>query len=84
MGLVFEKITISPQKLFGNDVSFLPAPTIDLPDFTSAASADSPAYFDIVYLDEDLLVIKQNTAAGVDGGMFIQVKVDPSREPVPF
>jgi len=84
VGLVFEKITVSPQKFLGNDVSFLPAPTIDLPAFNSAASAESPAYFDIEYLDDDLLVIKQNTAAGVDGGLFIQVKVDPTREPVPF
>jgi len=84
VGLVFEKITISPQKFLGNDVSFLPAPTIDLPAFNSAASADSPAYFDIEYLDDEVLIIRQNTAGGVDGGLFIQVRVDPATEPVPF
>lgn len=84
IGLNFEKVTISPQKLFGNDVSFLPEPTIDLPSIPSQQGDDTPAYFDVEYVDEEMLIIRQNTAGGVDGGIFISVKVDPAREPVPF
>ena len=62
------------------------SPTIDLPSVSANGgnSADSPAYFDIEYVDDELLIIRQNTAGGVDGGIFIQVKVDPTLEPVPF
>ena len=84
VGLVFEKVTISPQKFLGNDVSFLPAPTIDLPALNSAARTDSPAYFDIEYVDDEVLIIRQNAAGGIDGGIFIQVRVNPATEPVPF
>jgi hypothetical protein len=51
---------------------------------TDGASTAFSYPTDIKYLDEDLLVIQQNRAGGVDGGIFIQVKVDSASEPVPF
>jgi hypothetical protein len=38
--LVFERVTVSPQRFLGNDVSFFPSPSFNLPSLNAAASAD--------------------------------------------
>jgi hypothetical protein len=63
-----QSVKVEPKNLIGRDVSFLPSPTIQLPRIPIFGGGDdSPAYFDILYLDSDLLIIKQNSIPGADG-----------------
>jgi len=39
-------------------------------------SADSPGYFDVEYVDDELLIIRQNAIGNGLGGCFVLVKVD--------
>ena len=50
----------------------LSAPLPRLPGAGGADSDDSPAYFDIVYLDIDTLIIRQNDP----GGVFVAIRDD--------
>lgn len=47
MGLEFARVTVSPQKLLGYDVSFLPPSSVDLPSAAAMAAEGGPAYFGI-------------------------------------
>lgn len=66
IGLNFEKVALEPVELLGNDVGFLPPLGFDLPP------APFEGYFDVTFLDEDLLIIRQNAP----GGLFVLAKVD--------
>ena len=78
IGLIFDSVSIQPIELLGMDSSkFLPPLVVDLPKLptfgagTSSSSSSStttpvaPGYFDVTYLDEDLLIIRQNAPGGI-------------------
>jgi hypothetical protein len=66
IGLDFESISLGPVELFGNDVGFLPPLGFDLP------RTPFEGFFDVIFLDENLLIIRQNAP----GGLFVLTKVD--------
>jgi hypothetical protein len=79
VGLTFESVEVQPLK----DMIQLPftpikfdLPTKYLTDILSS-SYDSPGYFDVRYVDEDMLIIQQNAP----GGYFVSVKVSSADEP---
>lgn len=47
-------------------------PGLDASKWTGEANDDAPGYFDVIYLDEELLIIRQQAP----GGVFALVKVD--------
>ena len=69
IGLAFESISLEPVELFGNDVGFLPPLGFDLP------RTPFEGFFDVTFLDENLLIIQQNAQGGL-GGLFVLTKVD--------
>ena len=69
IGLAFESISLEPVELFGNDVGFLPPLGFDLP------RTPFEGFFDVIFLDENLLIIQQNAQGGL-GGLFVLTKVD--------
>ena len=76
VGLVFESVKLVPLELLGVSMSNFPPLGFDLPKLPSAFGVgdgtDGPGYFDVLYLDDDLLIIKQNEP----GGIFVSIKVD--------
>lgn len=66
IGLEFQKVALEPVELLGNDVGFLPPLGFDLP------KTPFEGYFDVSFLDEELLIIRQNAP----GGLFVLAKVD--------
>lgn len=77
VGLSFESITSKPVSLLGQDVSNLPPLSFDLPKLgdifnigADSTTLDGASYFDILYLDNDLLVVTQSQP----GGMFVLTK----------
>lgn len=75
IGLVFEAVKLQPVEFFGLDASTLPPFAADLPKIPGTDNNDSgPGYFDVTYLDDELLIIRQNAP----GGLFVLVKVDNS------
>ena len=67
-----------PRALLGVDVSkLLPAVGGPLPRLPGAIGTDpdidrSPSFFDVAYVDDELLLIRQNSP----GGVFALVRVD--------
>ena len=88
VGLSFERVGAEQLAVLGQAVpDWLPKPKVDLPqigldvqrrifsvgdDEDPRDAASNPAFFDVMFLDEELLVIKQ----GSPGGMFAAVTVD--------
>ena len=88
VGLSFERVGAEQLAILGQAVpDWLPKPKVDLPqlgldvqrrifnvgdDEDPRDAASNPAFFDVMFLDEELLVIKQ----GSPGGMFAAVAVD--------
>ena len=74
VGLTFESVTFDAQSFLGQDVgSLLPALSTPLPRLPGSGGADSdvsPSFFDVVFVDEDVLIIRQNEP----GGVFIATK----------
>jgi hypothetical protein len=74
VGLTFESVGVESQALLGLDLtSLLPTLSLPLPSLGGNAGADdaaSGAYFDVGYLDDELLVILQNQP----GGAFVLVR----------
>ena len=66
IGLEFQKVALEPVQLLGNDVGFLPPLGFDLP------RTPFEGYFEVSFLDEELLIIRQNAP----GGLFVLAKVD--------
>lgn len=82
VGLTFRKVEVKPMSLLGMSLS-LPSLIANLPQATLFGSnidnkgilgKEGPGYFDVLYLDDDCLVIKQNSP----GGIFISIKSDES------
>ena len=88
VGLSFERVGAEQLAILGQAVpDWLPRPAVDLPqlgldvqrrifnvgdDEDPRDAASNPAFFDVMYLDDELLVIKQ----GSPGGLFAAVAVD--------
>ena len=77
VGLVFEAVSLNPVQVLGVDATKFPSlafdlPTIDLEKLPGVDPESAPGYFDVAYLDEDMLIIQQNAP----GGYFVSVKVD--------
>ena len=77
VGLTFYAVEAEPRALLGIDVSVLPALGGPLPQLpgsigTDPATSTSPSFFDVLYVDEELLLIRQNSP----GGVFASVRVD--------
>ena len=88
VGLSFERVGAEQLAILGQEVpDWLPKPKVDLPqlgldvqrrifnvgdDEDPRDAASNPAFFDVMYLDDELLVIKQ----GSPGGLFAAVAVD--------
>ena len=88
VGLSFERVGAEQLAVLGQAVpDWLPRPAVDLPQLgldvqrrifnvgdeeDPRDAASNPAFFDVMYLDDELLVIKQ----GSPGGMFAAVAVD--------
>mmetsp|Transcript_2445 Transcript_2445/g.3655 ORF Transcript_2445/g.3655 Transcript_2445/m.3655 type:complete len:288 (+) Transcript_2445:62-925(+) len=75
VGLVFESVEVRQVEVLGVKVpEGLPLKLkFDLPRIAGASFAgeDGPGYFDVVYLDDDMLIINQNEP----GGTFVSVRV---------
>lgn len=71
VGLIFESVQAQPQQFFGLDATMFPPFAFDLPKLPGTGD-ESPGYFDVVYLDDDLLIIQQSQP----GGLFALVRVD--------
>jgi hypothetical protein len=79
VGLTFKKVAVGPSKFSNFDVSKLPKFGIDFPQSTNVGAGDNaedndPGFFDILYLDDDCLVIKQNAP----GGIFVNIRSSES------
>lgn len=76
VGLTFEKVNLQPVEILGAPVKdFLPPIGWNLPSISNIPGFDeesSPGYFDVSYLDNELLIIKQNAP----GGLFALIKVE--------
>ena len=77
VGLTFYEARAEQRALLGQDVGFLPTLGGPLPQLPGAIGTDpatttSPSFFDVVYLDEQMLLIRQNSP----GGVFAAVRVD--------
>jgi hypothetical protein len=70
VGLVFERVALNPIELLGRDVSKDLSPLkFGLPKFEVS---EDVGYFDVTFLDADMLIIRQNAP----GGVFVLSKVD--------
>ena len=70
VGLDFESVKLQPVEFLGQDAGSLPPLGFDLPRVFEMP--DDVGYFDVTFLDEELLVIKQNAP----GGLFVLARVD--------
>lgn len=75
VGLVFERVQVQPLQLLGSNIDVFPPLGFDLPRFGAASAppsnADSPGYFEVTFLDDDVLVYRQQMI-----GAFVFIKVD--------
>ncbi len=80
VGLSFVGVSLEPQSLLGFDIRFAPPIGVDFPSLPSLGfGADSredngdnsPGFYDIMYLDDNLLILSQNEP----GGVFISTKL---------
>eukprot|EP00525_Craspedostauros_australis_P013552 CAMPEP_0198123316 /NCGR_PEP_ID=MMETSP1442-20131203/37212_1 /TAXON_ID= /ORGANISM="Craspedostauros australis, Strain CCMP3328" /LENGTH=308 /DNA_ID=CAMNT_0043782509 /DNA_START=325 /DNA_END=1251 /DNA_ORIENTATION=+ len=71
VGLDFESVKLEPVELLGQDTSgVLPPLGFDLPKLFELP--DDVGYFDVTFLDDDMLIIRQNAP----GGLFVLSRVD--------
>ncbi len=71
IGLDFESVSLNPVELLGQSVAkTLPPLGFDLPKLFEVS--EDVGFFDVSFLDKELLVIRQNAP----GGLFVFVKVD--------
>ena len=75
VGLVFERVQLQPLQFLGSDIDIFPPLGFDLPRFGAASTEptnpDSPGYFEVTFLDDEVLVYRQQLA-----GKFLFIKVD--------
>ena len=77
VGLNFEAVKLVPVEVLGVKSDFLPPfsvnfPNIKLQDLPGVDPDNAPGFFDVTYLDHNMLIIKQNAP----GGYFVSIKVD--------
>jgi PAP_fibrillin len=70
IGLIFESVAIEPIEILGNMIDIFPPIQFNLPKLPSSFTA-ATGFFDVTYLDDDLLIIRQNEP----GGLFVLSKV---------
>lgn len=77
VALNFKSLEVKPLRLLSNDVSFLPPLSVKLPqsllpggEKDQLATRGGPGFFEVLYLDEELLIIEQ----GAPGGIFISIR----------
>ena len=82
VGLSFVGAKVEPKKFLGLDVSGLPPLGGDFPNLASLgigagdkADNSSPGFYDILFIDEDLLILRQNEP----GGVFVSTRVHSDR-----
>ena len=71
VGLDFNSVKLQPIELIGQDATSLPPFGFDLPKINLP---DDVGYFDVSFLDEEMLIIRQNSP----GGLFVLAKVTDS------
>ena len=76
VGLTFEAVRVKPKEIFGMNADSFPPLSFDLPrinlqDIPGVDPQTAPGFFDVTYLDEDMLIIKQNAP----GGYFVSIQV---------
>jgi len=69
VGLDFEAVKLAPVEVFGLKAGALPPlnfnfPRIKTSDLPGVDPATAPGFFDVLYLDKDMLIIKQNAPGG--------------------
>jgi hypothetical protein len=65
VGLIFESVQVAPMRIRGMPIDVFPPLGFDLPKLPGLDQADSPGYFDVTNLDDELLVIRQNQPGGL-------------------
>jgi len=65
VGLNFESVKLQPVQVLGMEAGALPPFGFDLPKIPGADAESSPGYFDVTYLDDELLIICQNAPGGI-------------------
>ena len=85
VGLDFESVKLSPVQVLGLNGKNLPPFNLNFPQFKVTDlnninipgvvdlvdPATAPGFFDVIYLDDDMLIIQQNAP----GGYFVSIKV---------
>jgi len=74
VGLLFEAVKLQPVEILGMSADNLPPFAANLPKLPGTDNPDGPGYFDVAYLDDELLIIRQNAP----GGLFALIKVTDS------
>ena len=72
VGLVFEKVQLQPLQVLGQSVDVFPPLKFNLPKLPGTDESNGPGYFDVTFLDDEMLIIRQNAP----GGLFVLLKVD--------
>ena len=78
VGLIFESVKVKPIELLGVQTQgVLPPlsftlPQINIQNLPGVDPENPPGFFDVSYLDEEMLIIKQNAP----GGLFVLIKAD--------
>jgi hypothetical protein len=77
VGLNFEAVKLYPVEVLGMKSDIVPPFNVNLPkikieDLPGVDPNNAPGFFDVIYLDGDMLIIKQNAP----GGYFVSIKVD--------
>ena len=72
VGLVFNSVSLQPVEVLGVAADALPPLGVNFPKIPGADGTSGPGYFDILYLDKNMLIYKQNDP----GGYFVLTKVD--------
>eukprot|EP00747_Dinoflagellata_sp_TGD_P207291 gnl/TRDRNA2_/TRDRNA2_80872_c0_seq1.p1 gnl/TRDRNA2_/TRDRNA2_80872_c0~~gnl/TRDRNA2_/TRDRNA2_80872_c0_seq1.p1 ORF type:complete len:410 (-),score=45.56 gnl/TRDRNA2_/TRDRNA2_80872_c0_seq1:84-1313(-) len=76
VALNFEEVKLVPKEFLGQNAEILPPVNFNLPqvnanDLPGVDPSTAPGYFDVLYLDEDMLIIQQNAP----GGYFVLINV---------
>jgi len=68
VGLDFQAVSLNPEEFLGQSARSLPPLGFDLPNLFELP--DDVGYFDVSYLDDEMLIIRQNAP----GGLFVLVE----------
>lgn len=78
VGLAFNSLTLGAQKVFDFDVKNIPKFGLNFPrsqmGSSSTATNQDPGFFDVLYLDDDCLIIQQNAPGRLLGlGLLLHI-----------